>query len=1560
MAKVLREPWLSTAVESELGTAFNTFQNSYVPGPLQLDKDNRSCGPSGIEIRLKKPRQAQITEFQGGRRNPYDAVLSDGTHHIHAIFDKDAAQSFTDSTHRDFHNIKGGIIVIKKYLLIVNSTSSTTRLTLRVLDFKFQGSEGSPTRGRPVDVLTLENVELLVGRLQCLFTLPPEDTQVQFSSTASQDKGSQPSAGFATQLNHSHERAISNPIPAKEEIMSHDSLIAHLVGGAKEPEALVPRSPASITLKTALGPATGAKVAAMNAKLDAKANVQRSQSSTPLNSSSSVQDKDVLKFISNDTGTKGYFISSSDDNEKENNQERAEARKSPSVRPEPAGVVQRHAAILFVDQFQRNDAFEGLKRVPRRFVRILEDQKAMLERSDCWYEPQAGDRLRHANIPAKVMDDLTRFGDRKPTIPQAEVAQLDHSSSDSEEDSEHDSTAEQSENGDGESSVDFGHSRGDQGAMERQQPKDNPPRSTNRNPKGRFSSGNPETVNVAASNGSGNDTDDDDRISWEATPNPEDELPQPVHTPSLHTPSQPRLSNEVASAPTWKPRGKPYARGLISIPSSSPTREDELELAVPHAVGDIVGPEDIQMQTIAKGPQELPSTAPLSSKYIQVKRTPYSKPRSFDEASLRRTGTGSKGAKDVISSSPVIPATFNDTVSSSKQVSSVNDNGLTAEHLGARIEVLHTDREAVRTPITLTQDLNGASSLQSKDETVKGTAAEETVTSRGMEEERSRVSPAKSDVVSKYSTERDPSTHSDYAAASTKIHAPTLEIGNKQQREARGKTASRRSLAAKGADTTTNSSLPQVHLSKRERKSLIYDPKPNGQTAEQLREEGDRIRHDTWRSFRAEVQQVELPRLPPSPVFAQPISNSERSMTPAVAPKPVGRVILSPRPEPPTGIDDNEEVTEPAHETLVEMDPRQDDNAFKERPSSRNAEPINSSPGKSPSSRFNEQSPVSEAVEQESPAFPTPPRRRNEQCSTRESIEPESPFSAQPLTDEVEGQPSPRAAVEPEILTSALSLSQTSENGDRLSFQGTTTVDDLSIARSRINENVEQSPPRQTTQLFKSPSVGAQSLVEDQNPTCEVLQPGASICINQPTNKVRDQPQVGRTFETRDLPSVKPLTGLNRQKNSQLGAAKSLTFEGFLSTYPEYAGDKRCFTRALVCLEWLRAQRIPHWSICDDFIRAYAEFEIFVRKHAEDLMTAWDYYDRYVVNPVFQKRIIDNDGKLAAALSLLNPLYVKLVRDRYNAPAADTPLRKAPSRKRSKATGAQVQDSPTTKYPSTTQVKEKGGSPELGAVDMLSRRHARKPFFETPSQLHSVQTRGKGGSTISVPDVGSSEKKRRSLPWQQARGNQNQISSSPESGSRRDRNDGSSEAKKRRRSDDHRRASIPPLLRASSFKSPTATGQEKPHRPSSRDGEVFETRLALERGSHAARASPELPDFTEKWVAQLVLADDLVMEEPNHAGSSNAQLRKVVGVPLTSRRQSGLSSNADSPKPTRKRPYRDMAEAVKAIARRRVSGLSSEASTPYSTPAKRFCTKPKTATPVKRVENAEPETQEWQ
>mgnify|MGYP001312766939 CR=1 FL=1 len=78
-----------------------------------------------------------------------------------------------------------------------------------------------------------------------------------------------------------------------------------------------------------------------------------------------------------------------------------------------AAVVAQQFTHDFVDHLQRDDAFLGLKRVPRWYVRIPEDQRAILERSDCWYGSRAGDQSYYANIPATVMQDLTEFRNRK-------------------------------------------------------------------------------------------------------------------------------------------------------------------------------------------------------------------------------------------------------------------------------------------------------------------------------------------------------------------------------------------------------------------------------------------------------------------------------------------------------------------------------------------------------------------------------------------------------------------------------------------------------------------------------------------------------------------------------------------------------------------------------------------------------------------------------------------------------------------------------------------------------------------------------------------------------------------------------------------------------------------------------------------------------------------------------------------------------------------------------------------------------------------------------------------
>jgi len=126
----------------------------------------------------------------------------------------------------------------------------------------------------------------------------------------------------------------------------------------------------------------------------------------------------------------------------------------------------------------------------------------------------------------------------------------------------------------------------------------------------------------------------------------------------------------------------------------------------------------------------------------------------------------------------------------------------------------------------------------------------------------------------------------------------------------------------------------------------------------------------------------------------------------------------------------------------------------------------------------------------------------------------------------------------------------------------------------------------------------------------------------------------------------------------------------------------------------------------------------------------------------------------------------------------------------------------------------------------------------------------------------------------------------------------------------------------------------------------------------AARLSPELPDLTENWVAQQRLVDDQVVEEPGIAEMTSMPRNRTAEQSVAARRESVISANTDSSKPAKKRRFRDLTEYAKDLGKRRRSGeMSSKASTPYSTPAKRFCTKPKGETPAKRVE---PDTQAWQ
>ena len=1439
--------------------------------------------------------------------------------------------------------------------------------------------------GRPVDVLKLRTVDTLVERLESLLADAQDTMQAQTSSPiTTHSKNSQASAGFATQVNQRNETRVSSPVPAQESVTRDQAKLAALLGQPyKTPGPPVPIPATRVTQKSALRPVPEREVVVMNSKLDAKANVQRSQSLISLDSNGSVDTGSGIKLAGSDMATQS---SVADDNEKENSQQRAEHRDISMSHPEAAVVAQQFTHD-FVDHLQRDDAFLGLKRVPRWYVRIPEDQRAILERSDCWYGSRAGDQSYYANIPATVMQDLTEFRNRKPTEHKLPKEDLDDSSSDSEEGSGPDSTAE-SVNDDSRSVVSrrsYGHQHSvGQGVQE-----DKPPRLTMSSAKGPFPSSAPEIVHVVDE--IDDDTDEGEAPSWEPTPEPEEEVSDFKSDDCAR--SQPTARIHGGSASSWKPRRILYARPPVNIPPSSPTIEEELELAVPYAIGDIVDPEDAPVDEAVVHSRELPSTAPPTSTFIQVKQTPYVKSRSFDGASLHRSATGSKRAPDEVSSDPVIPATFHDASSSGKQASSSTDQVSASAEIITGSQLFHTGTSMPHSHPTHAQDVMVASSLHRTDNTTDEVTTRKQSTSHGNEANEQRFKSAQSAEASNCLGERTMAQENKAISGyGSPPHAADSPNHVERHHRYEGKVPK--------SNTTHREHVvsPRTRLTEGQRKMFFFDLEAEEDLDDRpkdelLLEERSRARA-AKRNFKAkekltrQASEIETgsPQRPPSPTFEPArLNHTQRKETEAY-PQSAIRILLSPTPDSMVEVAELEDLTKPDHLQLspvVAIDQVQDQIASMEDLSRENFEPNYSLPLEPPATEFNQQPSLEAMLERESVALVTPRRKSYSQHSPRDSFGPESPSSAQPMAHETDqlspqkslgpGTPSPaqphaddsfglktnKKDLEPR---SQFAQSQSEEDTQSQSPQESMKVPGSPSERYQRRENDEQLSARPAGYPPRVSPLDGRAIDDEPSSPCEDIPAEYLMPTNRSGSEVRSQP----SHQTSEAKTLSPSNSTKAEpydsnKPDEKGRpSRNLTFDGFISTYPEYAGDKKCFTRALVCLEWLRKKRIPPWSMCDDFIRAYVNWEPYVRNlkrtNPEKVMTAWDYYDSNVKNALFKRRFVDDNEKLAAVLSSLNPLYVQTIRYAYNTPAADpsTEVRykKGPIPALKKVRPASI--------PSEAEVHMdgRGVSPELGSVESLPRRRARGPFFETPSQLQTMQRmKEPNGHARSTPIIEGSDKRRRTLPWQQSRAPN--ISASQPKGDpvRSEPRTVSTEFKKRRQSNEHKRATLPPALRASSSRSPVIA-REEPTRPASRDSEVFETGTASESPFSAARLSPELPDLTENWVAQQRLVDDQVVEEPGIAEMTSMPRNRTAEQSVAARRESVISANTDSSKPAKKRRFRDLTEYAKDLGKRRRSGeMSSKASTPYSTPAKRFCTKPKGETPAKRVE---PDTQAWQ
>jgi hypothetical protein len=473
-------------------------------------------------------------------------------------------------------------------------------------------------------------------------------------------------------------KAKKNSVPVHQ-----DTSEAHLL-----PSASATTSPPK---QSVLSEAPHDKVLGMTSKLEAKANSQRTSSQSAPSSNSN-------KFppvASEDKIDVGINVAASDDSEKENSQESAKkgnesAIKSAAEIVAPAAELKQRSgtpspkpkATQFVDQFLNGDIFEGMKRVPRKYVRISNAQQNLLERNDAWFDPSTDPKKRYALIPAKLHEELTVFINQKQVLDFGnQIEESDSESDGSESGSDSEVEAQEGHVEDGEDEF---------GDDERQ-----------------------ENLRTASKR-FGDEMSDEEHITW--SPSPERDLlrnvPQNIDPQRSSSPMQRDTGAKItddefdratgfvdgdarpASLPVLvhgghqqnlPPREK---RKLPVMLSSSPSPEDELELDELHAVGDEIEDDSLEAEQVPETSQEIPSTSLQNQRLVQVERTPDVKVHDnlHVEFSSNPAGLSPKRARDGPTSShfeETISATCEDSTprfpktipSSIESRSSMNVNG---------------------------------------------------------------------------------------------------------------------------------------------------------------------------------------------------------------------------------------------------------------------------------------------------------------------------------------------------------------------------------------------------------------------------------------------------------------------------------------------------------------------------------------------------------------------------------------------------------------------------------------------------------------------------------------------------------------------------------------------------------------------------------------------------------------------------------------------------------------------------------------------------------------------
>ncbi|KAG9249119.1 hypothetical protein BJ878DRAFT_485572 [Calycina marina] len=644
--------WIDQVVNNELQSAYRTR-------PLVSSKHgDRSgyfgqanhifCSPDLVRIHQKRSRNVQVVEFHTKNSKVMHATIRDAATKVRATFSKEAIRKVAVETDIPFSESGGRVFTILDYYIVYcPKEMDSQKVTLEVVDFTLDTMDSPIKGGHPMYVeeipllaTTLENWQRVFCPVHIASPKPSPD------ATYSQNLATQ--LTYGTQIpvtkplrqvtkNHAvpewrkedisgiHGGRVSKPEPSNATRAGNAQVLSLLAGSVQEKkltdtvraapktdwntaeDGRVSKSPTEASI---LKPAFSANMAKMTAKLEAKENVlSKSTLSRPLQIDNQPS-KIMVKHATSSTSAYGSFPSL-DNSGKENNQE---SLKVQTV--EPASGIVQGTTTAFIDLSKHNsekDPFLGMERVPRYYAQIPKQQSTLLERTDSWVQTRPTSDVVYANVPTAVLADLRAHlaqGLKESPVPQQlavnnmrlcqqKIRQDELSSAVSANNAEESNP--EGEGGVCEDELEINHPSSSPavGSCERNE-------SDNEDQEEDSDAISDVVSDWSMSPALGNDHNAVDLVEIEAT----------------------RSHDKSPTRPASGYRSRPRMNIQASFPSSSPSSDNEIPVAVPHVIGEIIPNEDDEMLDPCSDLHEAPSTLPQNYSTVQVKRTSYQNVRA--------------------------------------------------------------------------------------------------------------------------------------------------------------------------------------------------------------------------------------------------------------------------------------------------------------------------------------------------------------------------------------------------------------------------------------------------------------------------------------------------------------------------------------------------------------------------------------------------------------------------------------------------------------------------------------------------------------------------------------------------------------------------------------------------------------------------------------------------------------------------------------------------------------------------------------------------------------------